>query len=190
VDHIASPLLEKSFSVTADFLSSAEVETIRQDLLAARAAGRFKRAGISTSKLVSNDVRRDEILWLDPERATTTQMELLHRMELLRLTLNRKLYLGLRTFEGHYASYPPGGFYKRHLDRFAEKNDRMVSVSLYLNTSWLEKDGGKLYLYAKQGPIEVLPIGGTLACFLSGEVEHEVTESHAERLSFTGWFKT
>jgi len=190
VDHIASLLLEKSFSITLGFLNSEEILMIRQDLLDARAAGQFKRAGISTSKQVSDEIRRDEILWLDSATATTAQTELLKRMELLRIELNRKLYLGLRTFEGHYACYPPGAFYKRHLDRFADKSDRTVSVSLYLNTDWTETDGGKLRLFTKQGVVEVLPTGGTLACFLSGEVEHEVTESQAERLSFTGWFKT
>ena len=190
MDHIASLLLEKSFSITSGFLKPNEVLSIRQDLLEARAAGRFKRAGISSTKQISDEIRRDDILWLDSARATAVQAKLLERMELLRTDLNRKLYLGLRTFEGHYACYPAGAFYKRHLDRFTDKSDRTVSVSLYLNTDWTEQQGGKLRLFTNQGVVEVLPTGGTLTCFLSGEVEHEVTESQTDRLSFTGWFKT
>lgn len=190
MDHIAALLSEKSFSITAGFLKADEVLMVRQDLLGARAAGQFKRAGLSTLRQVSDEIRRDEILWLDSAQSTATQAELLKRMELLRTELNQKLYLGLRTFEGHYACYPPGAFYRRHLDRFANKGDRTVSVSLYLNTDWSETNGGKLRLFTNQGVVEVLPTGGTLACFLSGEVEHEVTESKSERLSFTGWFKT
>ena len=190
MDHIASLLIEKSFSITTGFLKTDEVLMVRKDLLNARALGLFKRAGISTNKQVSDEIRRDEILWLDSAHATLAQAELLNRMDLLRTKLNQKLYLGLRTFEGHYACYPPGAFYRRHLDRFADKGDRTVSVSLYLNTDWSETDGGKLRLFTNQGEVEVLPTGGTLACFLSGEVEHEVLPSHSERLSFTGWFKT
>jgi len=35
----------------------------------------------------------------------------------------------------------------------------------------------------------VLPQAGTLACFLSGEIPHEVLAAQRPRMSLTGWFK-
>jgi SM-20-related protein len=35
---------------------------------------------------------------------------------------------------------------------------------------------------------EVLPIGGTLVCFLSDRFHHEVLPARRERLAATGWF--
>ena len=34
--------------------------------------------------------------------------------------LNRDLFLGLEDFESHFAMYPPGAFYLKHVDRFRD----------------------------------------------------------------------
>jgi SM-20-related protein len=36
---------------------------------------------------------------------------------------------------------------------------------------------------------DVLPIGGRLVVFLSGEIPHEVLPTQKERISITGWLK-
>jgi SM-20-related protein len=46
-----------------------------------------------------------------------------------------------------------------------------------------------LRVYDATSHTDVSPVGGTLACFLSRESEHEVLESHGERFSVAGWFK-
>jgi len=61
-----------------------------------------------------------------------------------------------------------------------------------LNPDWAADDEGFLRLYL-EGPgatpfEDVLPVGGTLVCFLSGRFHHEVLSSRRERLSATGWF--
>jgi SM-20-related protein len=113
-------------------------------------------------------------------------------MELLRQTLNRELTLGLFGFEAHLALYPPGARYRRHLDQFQDEGDRVLSTSLYLNPDWAREDEGFLRLYLGErgsSPLEdVLPLGGTLVCFLSGSFHHEVLKSRRERLAATGWF--
>jgi SM-20-related protein len=113
-------------------------------------------------------------------------------MELLRQTLNRELTLGLLGFEAHLALYPPGARYRCHLDQFQDTGDRVLSTSLYLNPDWGAEDEGFLRLYLDEpgsAPFEdVLPVGGTLVCFLSGRFHHEVLPSRLERLSATGWF--
>jgi SM-20-related protein len=111
-------------------------------------------------------------------------------MESLRQALNRDLFLGLEDFESHFALYPPGAFYVRHLDRFRDNDRRTVSTVLYLNEGWLPQHGGQLRMYLKDGvEHDVQPVGGSLVVFLSGDVPHEVLPASRERLSLTGWFR-
>ena len=102
----------------------------------------------------------------------------------------RRSLLGLFSFEGHYAIYPPGAGYRRHRDRFRDDDARVLSCVLYLNAGWSMQDGGALRMHfdgGQQG--DVLPIGGTLVCFLSERFEHEVLPATRERLALTGWFR-
>lgn len=159
----------------------------------ARARG-FRHAGVGrgASFRVRPDVRGDRVAWIDPARATRRQASWLARMERLRGTLNRTLTLGLFGFEAHLALYPPGTFYATHLDRFREAAHRCVSTLLYLNEDWRPEDGGALRLHleaADRAPWhDVAPVGGTLACFLSGDFAHQVLPATRERWSVVGWF--
>jgi len=113
----------------------------------------------------------------------------LETMDQLRLHLNRTLYLGLYETENHFAMYPPGSFYRRHIDRFRDDDRRVVSSILYLNEQWLPQHGGALRLLLKDGPTDVDPVANRLVLFMSDQVEHEVLVTHAQRLSLTGWFR-
>ena len=79
--------------------------------------------------------------------------------------------------------------YARHLDRFRDNDARVLSSVLYLNADWQADDGGALRLHLSDGPLDVTPTGGTLALFLSADVEHEVLPARRERLSVAGWFR-
>ena len=81
--------------------------------------------------------------------------------------------------------YPPGAFYRRHLDRFASDDRRALSCVLYLNEAWRAEDGGALRLYLPGRHRDVLPRAGTLVAFLSERFEHEVLPAQRERLSLT-----
>lgn len=189
---IARALGESGRCIYPGFLPPTLVNAVREDLNGLRADGRFKRAGTGQGEglEVRDLVRRDEIHWLDPLAASPAQQPLWERVEGLRMSLNRSLFLGLTEFEGHYAAYPPGGFYRRHLDTFRTDNSRAVSWILYLNRDWKPVDGGQLRIHEPDGShSDIDPVGGTLVCFLSREVEHEVLPSRSERCSFTGWFK-
>ena len=97
---------------------------------------------------------------------------------------------GLEDFQGHFALYPSGAAYARHVDRLAGTDVRAISVALYLNDDWAACDGGVLRMYTGGGASEdVLPRGGRLVAFLSDRFEHEVLPSSRERLSFTGWYR-
>ncbi|MGC1819247.1 MAG: 2OG-Fe(II) oxygenase, partial [Casimicrobiaceae bacterium] len=109
--------------------------------------------------------------------------------ETLRVAMNRELMMGLERFEAHYAIYPPGARYVRHLDRFHDDDARALSCVLYLNRAWRPEDGGALRLHPDRGDArDVLPQGGTLVVFLAGRLEHEVLPARRTRASLTGWF--
>ena len=98
--------------------------------------------------------------------------------------------LGLFSFEGHYAIYPPGGGYARHKDRFRDDDARVLSCVAYLNDEWRACDGGALRIHRDAAPpLDVLPRGGTLVAFLSERFDHEVLPAARERCSVTGWFR-
>lgn len=190
---LADALATHGWAVTPGFLSPEEASALLADGLARRAA--FHRAGIgrAAGHQVQAAIRGDEVLWLDPESAAPAQQVYLDRMADLQQALNRSLFLGLFSFEAHFAVYAPGAFYKRHLDAFRDHGkERTLSCVLYLNECWTDADGGHLRLYldgsAPEPFVDVQPEAGTLVTFLSDTFEHEVLPATRERASVTGWF--
>jgi len=194
-DRIASELVDVGWSVCPDFMPPVQIAALADELRARWAQGDFHQAGVSRGahSQLRRDIRNDHVYWLDDAIQTEAQAPYFTALESLRLTLNRQLFLGLFSFEGHMAAYPPGSFYTKHLDQFQGAAHRKVSVVLYLNDNWQADDGGQLRLYLEENHaekyIDVLPRGGTLACFLSDRYYHEVLPATRERLSVTGWFR-
>lgn len=178
-----------------NFLSPDEVQQLAKRLRERREQGQFRAAGIGNQNTtVEKQIRGDEILWLDEADAVPEEMAFLNRIGEFVQYVNRTCYLGLRDYEFHYALYPAGAFYKRHLDQFRTDSRRRLSVICYLNSDWQESDGGQLALYlpSENGPeqtVTLAPLGGRLVCFESGQLEHEVLPATRERLSVTGWLK-
>jgi len=164
---------------------------LAEDARRLAADGRFRpaRVGRGDGRHVRDDVRRDLILWLDRLAPSPPQALYWARIEELRRALNRLLFLGLEEFEGHLAVFPPGGFYRRHLDRFSDADERSISVVLFLNPGWRAADGGALRLHLAQGSRDVPPELGTAVVFRSDLVWHEVLPASAPRFSATGWFR-
>lgn len=192
---IADAIAAAGWCVTPGFLSPHEVLDLRGEAAALRAQGAFRPAGVGPGQRLTIDprIRSDLIHWVDPARSGTSIRGYLARLDDLRSTLNRELFLGLDDFESHLALYPPGSFYRRHLDQFRGVERRTLSCILYLNTDWQPADGGALRIYVDPSNpgqcAEVAPEGGTLVTFLSGRFEHEVMPARRERLSLTGWFR-
>lgn len=163
---------------------------LRDDLLRLQAQGELARAAVGRSdgRALREDIRNDSTCWLDDPRCGPAAGVFLSRMDALRGALNRTLYLGLQRFEAHYASYPPGGGYARHRDRFRDSDARVVTWVTYLNDDWRDADGGALRLWRTADDWRDLPpVGGSL-CFLS-EREHQVLPTRRERHSIAGWFR-
>ncbi|HEY0109766.1 MAG TPA: 2OG-Fe(II) oxygenase [Fibrella sp.] len=189
-------ILETGYGVVDSFLAPGEVAILRNRLRQRQAAGQFREAGIGNGQAaIEKAVRGDEILWLEAATATPEEAAFLERIDQFIGYVNRTCYLGLRDSELHYARYPVGTFYRRHLDQFRSSSKRKLSVICYLNDAWQPTDGGQLAVYLPQpnGPEQTTlidPIGGRLVCFDSGLLEHEVLPATRERLSITGWLRT
>lgn len=189
--------IEKTgWSVFPAFLEPEIAVALSRESLTAWQDGEFRRAGVGRGATFSvrEDFRSDHVMWLREGETTVCQQRYLDSIEKMRLELNRHLFLGLFDFEGHFAVYPEGGFYKPHLDRHRETQNRIVTVILYLNPHWQPGDGGELKIWttpgAKEGEfIIVQPLMGTLVCFLAGDYWHEVLPAMKTRASITGWFR-
>ncbi len=193
-EKIIEDLMERHYSVVPNFISNEAIEALRSELLEAYENDVFQKAAIGNkfNEHVIEEVRGDFIMWLDSESVKPAAKNFQKSIDALIDYLNRTCFLGIATREFHYAVYPKGSFYKRHLDAFQNDDRRRLSVILYLNAAdWTEQDGGELIIYPNQSDeIKVNPWGGQLVIFESQLLEHEVLPALRERLSITGWLKT
>jgi SM-20-related protein len=189
---VSADLIGRGVSVQDNFLFAAQVQDLIQCLEARRARGDFAPARIGAGQSLQRreDIRGDSICWMNPP-LLAAEARLLESFEQLRLQLNREAFLGLFDLELHYAAYPIGLGYARHIDQPRGNNRRKVSVVLYLNREWTEDLGGELRIFGEADQyIDVQPSAGRLVCFLTEAREHCVLPACRERLSITGWFGT
>jgi SM-20-related protein len=190
---VVDGLAADGIAVVADFLPEATIEALRTEALRRDAAGLLAAAGTGrgATRTVRADIRGDRIGWLDETNPAPAEREFLDALEALRIAVNRDLMLGLWRYEGHYALYPAGARYERHVDRFRDDDARVLSLVLYLNAGWRAADGGALRIArAAEASRDVLPCGGTLVAFLAAEFEHEVLAASRPRIAVTGWYRT
>jgi SM-20-related protein len=189
---LSADLLGRGISIQDDFASPAQVHELIDCLQMRRARGEFAAARIGAGESLQRreDIRGDSICWMNPP-LLAAESRLLESFEQLRLQLNRDAFLGLFDLDLHYAAYPAGSGYARHVDQPRGNNRRKASVILYLNREWTPGLGGELRLFREGNqPIDVQPLAGRLACFLTAGQEHCVLPAGKERLSITGWFGT
>ena len=188
---IASDLIEKGYSIHVTALAPALTDSLLQHVMVMDEHN-FDPAGIGRKQdqTVNNFVRRDEICWINGDSAAGRDW--LDWSSQLQHYLNKRLFLGLFSFESHFAHYGVGDFYKRHLDAFKGQNNRILSLVVYLNPSWTLDDGGELILYVDEHDhtgTKVTPTLGTITVFLSEEFPHEVLPAKRDRYSIAGWFR-
>ena len=197
------------FAVVPDFLSPDDVRLLKEDFNALKAEGAFKVAGVgdSSTNRVADEVRKCEQSFLFPRVKygagghPGARSFLYDTIDGLRDACTRGTGEPLDAIltEGLYAAYPNGGYYRRHVDSYANTPQalRKFSFLLYCNEGWEESDGGCLRIHTDGGG-EVAPIGvepsyvdvqpkaGTLVLFRS-DVPHEVLNTAAQRLAVVGW---
>jgi len=190
-DAIANDLTVDGFSIKHDALPPELISALQAQQLVIPESN-FKNAGIGreTDFIENKFVRTDEICWITGN--TEAGKSWLDWASSLQSYLNKRLYLGLFSFESHFAHYAPGKYYKRHLDAFKGETNRVLSIVVYLNSGWTQGDGGELVMYKNQHDLEgisVAPQQGTLVAFLSEEFPHEVLPTKRDRYSIAGWFR-
>lgn len=197
---MSSPMLKiidaleaEQFAIVPLFLPHQLTQTILEEMRVLWNGNHFNEAkvGQSTQTKRHSEIRSDFIYWLDEPYLTLSQRMYWQKIESLRHCLNRHFFLGLSTFEAHFAIYPVGAFYKRHLDQHKGSNRRQISCILYLNPNWLPQDGGQLRLFPQKEQwdnfIDVAPEAGTLVCFRCDSIYHAVLPASRRRYSITGW---
>lgn len=188
---IASDLQNKGYSINPQALPMDLATALLQQLKQEN-TDTFQQAGVGREQHHSHNtsIRNDNICWID-----NTQLAGQHWLDWtsqLQQYLNRRLFLGLFSFESHFAHYSPGHFYQRHLDTFKGQSNRILSLVAYLNTDWTTNDGGELILYSNtkdQRGRKINPSMATLVIFLSEEFPHEVLPATRDRYSIAGWFR-
>jgi SM-20-related protein len=188
---IQAGLTAGGIAIQDEFLTLSQVRSLLECVHLRRARGDFAAARIGSERSVQRreEVRGDSTCWMVAPLLPAEQA-LLVELERLRLELNRTLRLGLFELELHYAWYPPGTGYARHVDQPQGRTQRKVSLVLYLNDGWTPAAGGELRIFdADDGYRDIEPIAGRLACFLTPGRAHAVLATRRDRLSISGWFR-
>lgn len=192
-ENIIADLGSKQYSVIDDFFTADEVKALRASLLQKYDEDSFKKSAIGnrTNEIIKTKVRGDIILWIDEQNINPSEQLFFKKINDLKDYLNRTCFLGINQKEFHYAIYPKGTFYKRHLDTFQNDDRRKLSFVCYLNEeNWKPENGGELVLYLENGEENIYPFPGKVVIFESQILEHEVKPVNTPRLSITGWLKT
>lgn len=196
-EQVIDGLMEQKYCVVDNFFTEVEVNALRQSLLDKYEEDSFKKSAIGNlaNEKIVDAVRGDFILWLEEEAANEAEKQFFGKINDFVEYLNRTCFMGIAEKEFHYAVYPEGTFYKRHLDTFQNDSRRKLSMVCYLNEEdWQPEYGGELALYLNENGTEttlnIYPLKGRMVIFESGILEHEVKPVKRERLSITGWLKS
>lgn len=194
-EKIIEDLLKDQYSIIDTFFDASEIEILRTATLQKFEEDQFKKSAIGnrTNEVIEKAIRGDFILWIDEQKADRAESIFFTKINNLVAYLNKTCFMGILYKEFHYAVYPTGTFYKRHLDTFQNDSRRKLSIVCYLNEeSWLTTNGGELVIYKPDGSEEVIyPMPGRVVIFESQVLEHEVKKvTNDQRLSITGWLKT
>lgn len=195
VEKVLNGLSEAGYAVLPHAFAPSMVAALREEALGRRE--QFRPAGIGNQATRVQAVRGDSIDWLEWGEGGAGLQAFWQAMDVLRDALNRELYLGVRELECHFALYPSGGGYQKHLDNPQGRSARWVTVLLYLNPNWQPSHGGVLQIFDPVFDPEdearvlarVEPRAGTFVAFLAERFPHEVLQAQHERLSLTGWFR-
>ena len=182
-------LAEQDFVVLDHFLEPDVCSQLRQIICNYLEEDIFQQAAIGTGvdQQVNQEIHTDQIHWIDRSDPNPCVHVFLDEIKTLMHRLNRELFISLSGYEFHFAHYPPGSFYKRHLDQFEHRSNRMISVICYLNSGWEVGDGGELKVYRSEGETTIAPLEGRLVLMRSDILEHEVLTTVRDRYSITGW---
>ena len=134
-ENIVDDLVTKGFSIQEHGLP----DFITQALLACQRSiseAEYQAAGIGRAENYqkAEKVRGDEICWITGSSSEGALW--LSWCEAMQQYVNRSLFMGLFSFESHFAHYQPGDYYKRHYDAFKGETNRILTIVAYFNSYW------------------------------------------------------
>lgn len=191
IAQVAVDLLTDGLGVCNEFIAMSTVRELVNCAHERRERGEFRGARIGFGQRLQRreEVRGDSTCWFG-EPLFDAEQSLLSDIEALRSYLNQKTFLGLFDVEVHYAWYPPGTGYARHVDQPMGRDSRKISLIVYLNESWAPGAGGELRVFdVGHHCKDIEPVAGRLVCFLTAGREHAVLDTRTPRLSISGWFR-
>ncbi|MDH0675189.1 2OG-Fe(II) oxygenase [Empedobacter sp. GD03861] len=197
-EKIIDDLSNQKYSISDFFFSTEETKQLREAIIRKENKKDFHQAavGSSVNEQIVKSIRGDKIRWIDEENKTETEEIFFSKINDFIEYLNLTCYMGIEESEFHYAIYPEGTFYQKHVDAFKNDDRRTLSIVLYLNDEeWKDEFGGQLTLYLEddnkaEKELDILPLAGRLAVFDSKSIPHEVKIVNRPRYSITGWLKT
>ena len=183
--------IDNKVGIAENFLSADLAGRLKENLKALYQEKQMQNAGTGNETLVVHDklVRGDKIYWLDRKHNNTNENDFFDLMDSFVSYLNSTCYTGITGYEFHYTLYEKGSFYKKHIDQFGNNKSRQYSMIMYLNTDWVENDGGELCIHHSDNIQNISPLNGKSVFFKSSELEHEVMLTNKPRMSITGWLK-
>lgn len=189
MEQLSDQLFEKGFGVWDNFIPSSLVSDLNKLAQQLYQNNCFKKAGVGASYMntIDKSVRGDHIYWIDQHSDQPAIQDFVLQLNDLLNYLNHRCYAGVRDFEMHFAIYPVGTHYQKHIDQLQINGQRMFSVICYLNEDWVPTDGGCLRLYLENESLTIEPVGGRLVIFKSDQIPHEVLTTNSERVALTGW---
>jgi SM-20-related protein len=190
-DLLIDSFIDNKIGIDTGFISKSLSNGLLRNIIQLQKDELMTAAGIGNSDIkdTGQKMRSDKIYWMDKTHPDIYEQEFLQLAEEFIEYLNSTCYTGITDYEFHYAVYEEGSFYKRHIDRFKNDDNRKYSLINYLNEDWLEEDGGQLWVYGDDEVKKILPKAQTAVFFKSDEMEHEVTKANRSRMSITGWLK-
>lgn len=183
-------ITEKRFAVLDNVFSSHELVSLRNFLNSKKDHFHKAKIGRNESKILNQEIRSDEIFWIENWQENDVLRDYNELLCEIMTYIKMTFFLPLKRFESHFACYPKGSFYKKHLDRHKDSPHRQITIVLYLNDLEIA-DGGELVLYPDQDSqgIKINPKEGRLAIFITDNMIHEVLPTAKERYSITTWMR-
>lgn len=188
---LSQPLVDKGYFIKDDLFLPDIISNIRVYAENKYQVGEFKKASIgrSLNKTKIDQIRGDEIHWIDDWSAASGLQSYGQFLEQYLDALRVSLRIPLKRIEGHFAHYPKGKHYVRHIDQHEKTKHRQITCILYLS-DWVPENEGELIMFLKNGEaLTVAPKAGRFVCFLSGLIPHEVKTTQASRWSITSWMR-
>jgi SM-20-related protein len=190
-EKIIDDYLNNGYCIIDNWLDTSETILLRSELDMLNEADSFRKSAIGNrlNENLERSIRSDFIYWLDETKYAQIFFSKINNFIEY---INKTCFAGIVTKEFHYAIYPRGSFYKKHIDTFQNDDRRTISIVCYLNEIWQPSFGGQLKLYLNDKNLEIFPTNGKIVLFDSKTIEHEVLPVRTEnkRLSIIGWLKT